>query len=348
MKVFEVTLGPEQIASRLKCETVFVKKTVLTNVAELVEANEKSVCFFENPKFLGDFKATKAGLIFVPADFDAKQKPDTNLILVDKPYINFMMLVKTWLELSKEKPVEKIADTAVVSKKATLGSNVDLGPNCVIEDNVIIGNSTTVESNSVIRKNVRIGENCHIFPNTTIYEDCILKNNVVIHSGCVIGADGFGYLLHEGIQNKIPQVGNVIIEDDVEVGACSCIDRATIGSTIIGKGTKIDNLVQVGHNCKIGKNSILCAQVGLAGSTEIGNVVFLAGQVGVAGHLKIDDGAMVGAQSGVSNSIPKEAKYFGTPAINAGLKKRILASEKQIPNVVKYYKKIMKNERDKK
>ena len=140
----------------------------------------------------------------------------------------------------------------------------------------------------------------------------------------------------------------MIIEDDVEVGACSCIDRATIGSTIIGKGTKIDNLVQVGHNCKIGENSILCAQVGLAGSTEIGDVVFLAGQVGVAGHLKIDDGAMVGAQSGVSNSIPKKAKYFGTPAIDAGLKKRILASEKQIPNIVKHYKKVMKNERDKK
>ncbi len=348
MKVFEVTLGPKQIANRLKCEMVLVKKTVLTNVAELAEANKKSVCFFENPKFLSDLKATKAGLIFVPADFDAKQKPDTNLILVDKPYINFMMLVKTWLELTKEKPVEKIAETAVVSKKATLGSNVNLGYNCIIEDNVIIGNNTTVESNSVIRKNVRIGENCHIFPNTTIYEDCILKNNVVIHSGCVIGADGFGYLLHEGIQNKIPQVGNVIIEDDVEVGACSCIDRATIGSTIIGKGTKIDNLVQVGHNCKIGENSILCAQVGLAGSTKIGDVVYLAGQVGVAGHLKIDDGAMVGAQSGVSNSIPKEAKYFGTPAIDAGLKKRILASEKQIPNVVKYYKKIMKNEKDKK
>jgi UDP-3-O-[3-hydroxymyristoyl] glucosamine N-acyltransferase len=348
MKIFEVTLGPKQIANRLKCEMVLVKKTVLTNVAELAEANKKSVCFFENPKFLSDLKATKAGLIFVPADFDAKQKPDTNLILVDKPYINFMMLVKTWLELSKKKPAEKIADTAMVSKKATLGSNINLGPNCIIEDNVIIGNSTTVESNSVIRKNVRIGENCHIFPNSTIYEDCILKNNVIIHSGCVIGADGFGYLLQEGIQNKIPQVGNVIIEDDVEVGACSCIDRATIGSTIIGKGTKIDNLVQVGHNCKIGENSILCAQVGLAGSTEIGNAVFLAGQVGVAGHLKIDDGAMVGAQSGVSNSIPKEAKYFGTPAIDAGLKKRILASEKQIPNVVKYYKKIMKNEKDKK
>jgi len=212
----------------------------------------------------------------------------------------------------------------------------------VIGENTIIGDGTKIDSNTVLAVNVQVGKNCHFFPNITIYEDCIIRNNVIIHSGCVIGADGFGYLLHEGIQNKIPQVGNVIIEDDVEIGANSSVDRATISSTIIGKGTKIDNLVQVGHNCIIGENSILCAQVGLAGSTVIGDVVFLAGQVGVAGHLKIEDGVMVGAQSGVSHTIPAGTKVFGTPAIDAGLKKRILASEKKLPEVVRHYKKLVK------
>jgi len=218
----------------------------------------------------------------------------------------------------------------------------------VIEDFVKIGRNTIIEANSVIQQNVQIGSNCHIYPNVTIYEDYIIKNKVILHAGCVIGADGFGYIFYEGKHNKIPQVGNVIIEDEVEIGANSAIDRATIGSTIVGKGTKIDNLVQVGHNCTIGENSILCAQVGLAGSTEIGNIVYLAGQVGVAGHLKIDDGAMVGAQSGVAKYIPKKAKYFGTPAIDAGLQKRMFISLKKLPEIIKKMKRDNRNPRNRK
>jgi len=177
----------------------------------------------------------------------------------------------------------------------------------------------------------------------TIYEDCKIGNNVIIHAGAVIGSDGFGYLLHEGKQEKIPQVGNVVLEDEVEIGANTTIDRATLGSTIIGKGTKIDNLVQIGHNCTIGKHNILCAQVGLAGSTEIGNYVYLAGQVGVAGHLIINDKAMIGAQSGVASDIPESAKYFGSPAVDAGLKKRMLASEKRLPELVRFMNEVKKS-----
>ncbi|MCK4696635.1 MAG: UDP-3-O-(3-hydroxymyristoyl)glucosamine N-acyltransferase, partial [Candidatus Cloacimonetes bacterium] len=298
-------------------------------------------------KFQEELKATEAGLIFVPKDFDITLKPDTNLILIDKPSISFMMMVKTSLKIEAPVQKSKIAKTAIISDSAKIGEKVVIGHNCIIQDKAEIGNNTIIESNSVIMENVKIGSNCHIYPNITIYEDCILKNNIILHAGCVIGAEGFGYLLFNGIQNKIPQVGNVVIEDNVEIGANSTIDRATIGSTIIGKGTKIDNLVQVGHNCKIGKNSILCAQVGVAGSTEIGDVVYLAGQVGIADHLKIGDGAMVGAQSGVSNSIPDNAKYFGTPAIDAGLKKRILASEKQLPEIVKHYRKTLKEKKEK-
>ncbi len=253
-----------------------------------------------------------------------------------------MMLVRTWLKLDLPKMKKSIGDSANIAKSASLGKNIIIGSNCDIGENVNIGDDTIIESNCVIKEDVQIGKNCHIYPNTTIYEDCVLKNNIIIHAGCVIGADGFGYLFHNGIHNKIPQVGNVIIEDDVEIGANSAVDRATLGSTLIGKGTKIDNLVQVGHNCKIDENSILCAQTGLAGSTIIGKTVYLAGQVGVAGHLKIDDGAMIGAQSGVTNDIPKGAKYFGSPAFEAGLQKKIMVSEKYLPEIVKEYRKRQK------
>jgi len=342
MKRFNFPLTPKKIASKLDCITNFTTKVKLDNVAELHEANEYSVCFFENPKFFDALKKTKAGLIFVPKNFDKNLKPNANLLLIDKPYVHFMMLVQTWLKLDLPKMKEKIDDSAKVAISASLGKNIIIESNCMIGDNVNIDDNTIIESNCVIKDDVQIGKNCHIYPNTTIYADCILKDNIIIHSGCVIGADGFGYLFHNGIHNKVPQVGNVIIEDDVEIGANSAIDRATLGSTIIGKGTKIDNLVQVGHNCKIDENSILCAQTGLAGSTIIGKTVYLAGQVGVAGHLKIDDGAMIGAQSGVTNNVPKGAKLFGSPAIEAKLQKRIMVSKKYLPEVVKEYRKRQK------
>jgi len=342
MKRFNFPLTPKKIASKLECATEFTSKIKLDNVAELHEANEHSVCFFENPKFLEPLKSTKAGLIFVPKDFDLNFKPNTNLLFIDKPYIHFMMLVRTWLDLDKPKKKQSIDSSAIISKTATLGKNISIESNCMIGENVVIDDGTCIESNCAIKDNVQIGKNCHLHPNTTIYEDCVLKNNIILHAGCVIGADGFGYIFHNGIHNKVPQVGNVIIEDDVEIGANSTVDRATLGSTIIGKGTKLDNLVQVGHNCVINENSVMCAQSGLAGSTVLGKNVFIAGQVGVAGHLKIDDEAMVGAQSGVTNYIPKGAKYLGTPAKDVGLQKRIMISEKYLPEVVKEYRKRMK------
>lgn len=345
MKTFSLPLKPEQIASKLDCSTILPNKVTLNNVAELNEANEQSVCFYQNPKFIDALKNSKAGLIFVPKNFDETIKPKSNLLLVDKPYISFMMLVKTWLELDKPKQKKIIAGSAFIAGSAKIGKKVSIGNNCVINENVVIGDGTIIESNSVIETNVKIGENCKIYPNCTIYEDCILKNNITLHAGCVIGADGFGYLFHNGIHNKIPQVGNVIIEDDVEIGANSTVDRATLGSTIIGKGTKLDNLVQVGHNCIIDENSVMCAQSGLAGSTVLGKTVYIAGQVGVAGHLKIDDGAMIGAQAGVTNDIPKGAKYFGTPATEAGLQKRIMVSQKYLPEIVKDYKRRLKKDK---
>jgi len=342
MKKFATPLTPSLINTRLRARSQFVKNVELTNVAELDEAGINSVCFYENPKYLESVKNCKAGLLIVPEDFDQDIKPDSNLIFVEKPYFTFMLLVKVWLGMDSGNRPSHISDKADIHPTATLGENLQIGSNVVIGKNSQIGDNSTIESNSVIMADVVIGKDCQIYPNVTVYEDCQIGDEVIIHSGCVIGSDGFGYLLHENKQEKIPQVGNVIIKDRVEIGSNTSIDRATLGSTIIGEGTKIDNLVQIGHNCVIGKHSILCAQVGLAGSTVVGDGVYLAGQVGVAGHLKINNGAKIGAQSGVSGTVPENAVYFGTPAIDVNLRKRIIASEKRIPEVVKFVKKQIK------
>jgi len=342
MKKFSVPLKLEQISAHIPGKIITRKKVILNNVSELKEANQNSICFFENSKYSEDFKSTSAGLVFVLPDLDQSLNTHSNLILVDKPYIYFMLLVKKWQELTWEKPDKMIADSARFAKSTVLGKGVIIGENVVIGEKTKIGKNTIINANVNIGNDVVIGDNCFIYPNATIYNDTIIRNRVILHSGCVIGSDGFGYLLHEGKQNKIPQVGNVIIHDDVEIGANTTIDRATIGSTVIGEDTKIDNLVQIGHNCIIGKHSIICAQVGLAGSTEIGDYVYLAGQVGVAGHLKIEDEVMVGAQSGVSKSIPAKSKYFGSPAIDARTRKRIIAVEKKLPDLLKTVNKLTK------
>lgn len=340
MKKFKQSLFIRQIFEYLPGEKIIRnEKAEYNNVSSISDADEFSICFFENRKLVSELSVNQAGLLIVPTDFDINLKPDINLLKTSKPYLTFMMLVKMWLDIDSKSKKNTICDTASFHESAEIGQNVHLAGNVVIGKNSSIGDNTIIESNCVIADNVSIGNNCKLFPNVTIYEDTEIKNNVVLHSGCVIGADGFGYLFHEGLQQKIPHIGKVIIEDDVEIGANSSVDRSTLSVTVIGKGTKIDNLVQVGHNCIVGENSILCAQVGLAGSTEIGNNVFVAGQVGVAGHLKIGDNTMVGAQSGVSHEIAPNSKVFGTPARDAKLMKRILASQTKLPEIAKMLRK---------
>jgi len=238
--------------------------------------------------------------------------------------------------------VTNIHSSAIIGTNVKLPEKISIGAYVVIGDNVSLGKYTRIDSFCTIEKDSTIGENCHFYPNVTVYENTKIGDDVNIHSGSVIGADGFGYILQEGIHTKIPQIGQVIIHDNVEIGANSTIDRGTIGPTIIGEGSKIDNLVQIGHNCIIGKHSILCAQVGLAGSTIVGDYVYLAGQVGVAGHLEIGNQAMVGAQSGVAASLQAEHKYFGTPAREAMQMKKIIAAEGSLPDMYRLFNKIRK------
>ena len=342
MKVFKSEFTPVIISQWIPGELVERKTIELNNVSELEEANENSVCFYQNKSFYDKLLQTKAGLIFVPADFDVKLITGSNLFKTENPYIFYMMLVQKWLELDEPLLKKERHPSLAIHETAEIAKDVELGENTVIAEGVKIGSGTRIGANCYIGMNVEIGENCHFYANVNIYEDCRIGNKVILHSGVVVGADGFGFLLHQGKQFKLPQVGNVIIHDDVEIGANSCIDRATLGSTVIGANTKIDNLVQIGHNCVIGKSTIICAQVGLAGNTTIGDRVYLAGQVGAAGHIYIGDEVMVGAQSGVTGNVPAGKKIFGYPARDAGLTKRIMASEKHLPEIVKYFRKKLK------
>lgn len=336
MKKFTNSLSITQILKQVGLQSDFSETKNFDNVAQLTEADPASVCFFENRKYLAQLQNTKAGLIFVPQDFELE---GTEAILVKspQPYMHFMMLLRYWLALDNQH-VASIAASATIATSSQLGAKAKIEENVVIGANCKIGDNCHIEANCVIKDNVTIGAGSHLYPNVTIYQDCEIGADNILHAGAVIGADGFGYIFHNNMHHKVPQVGNVILEDNVEIGANSCVDRGTLSSTIIKAGTKLDNLVQIGHNCKIGKNTVICAQAGLAGSTEIGDVVFIAGQAGLAGHIKVEDYVQIGAQSGVTNNLKKGVKVFGTPAIDAKLRKRIMVSEKSLPEIVKAYK----------
>ncbi len=317
----------------------------LCKVGEPQEADEQTIIFLEQEKLLEKAKASSAGLIITTAKF-VSELPERALLIVERPYYSLMRLITWWLEQENKDVNFTIHPTAIVAEDVRFEGEVAIGANVVIGSGCILGKGVIISEGCSIGKNVTIGTGTKLYANVCIYDDCVIGRNCILHSGVVIGADGFGFMLIEGKQHKIPQVGNVIIGDDVEIGANSCIDRATLGSTIIGRGTKIDNLVQVGHNCIIGEHSILCSQVGLAGSTVIGDYVYLAGQVGIADHLQIGDRAMVGAQSGVSGDIPADGRYFGYPAMEANLTKRIMAVQKNLPEMYHFYLQAKKHDSD--
>ena len=273
-------------------------------IKDLSRASQNELSFITSKKYIDDLKTTKAGAVLVTKDL-AKTVPETSVgIICDDPYLYMAYASKYFKKdlLSKEYKKPEIDESATVSDKATLGSNCKIGKESTVLPGVVIG------------ENVIIGKECTIYPNVTIYNDTVIGDNCIIHAGSIIGSDGFGYAhTKDGRHIKIYHNGNVIIEDDVEIGANCTIDRAVFGSTVIKKGSKIDNLVQIGHNCIIGENSILVSQVGLSGSTELGRNVVMGGQSATAGHLKIGDFATIAARGGVSKSIEGGRVYGGFP-----------------------------------
>jgi UDP-3-O-[3-hydroxymyristoyl] glucosamine N-acyltransferase len=307
------------------------KNLVIKNLAKIEEAASGDLTFLYHPAYQKYFSTTKATAILVKPGFD-KSRDDIAYIEVDDPGKAFSKLLIHYC--SPEFPLKGIDSTAFIHPDAVIGDNVALGKNVVISKNCRIGNNVKIFHNTVLLEDVQIGDDSLIFQNVSIREKCIIGKRAIIHPGTVIGADGFGFFPDEtGIYNKIPQIGNVVIEDDVELGANVTIDRAALGSTVIKKGVKIDNLVQVAHNVLVGENTVISAQTGISGSTKIGKNCILAGQSGLVGHIEIADGVIVMAQSGVSKSITKPGAYFGSPSKEH---KAALKQEAHLRNLSEY------------
>ena len=283
---------------------------LITTVAPLTDATADQLSFLSNRKYASQLGQTNAGAVLVPKNLEGE---NDRWIRVDDPYFAIARIMTRWFGA---RPMPKgISRKASIDPSAKLGTNVAVGHFVTIGENVVIGNNVTIFQGTSIEADSAIGDDCIVYPNVVIYDGTQIGQRCIIHAGVVIGSDGYGFALHDGKHHKIPQIGIVRIEDDVEIGAGTTIDRAALGETVIGEGTKIDNLVQIGHNVKIGKHCLLVSQVGIAGSTELGDYVSVAGQSGFSGHLKIGHRVQVAAKSAVLADVPDDAKVMGSPAL---------------------------------
>ncbi|MEY2520021.1 MAG: UDP-3-O-[3-hydroxymyristoyl] glucosamine N-acyltransferase [Verrucomicrobiota bacterium] len=283
---------------------------LVTTVAPLTDATADQLSFLSNRKYASQLAQTNAGAILVPKNLDGE---NDRWIRVDDPYFAIARIMTRWFGA---RPMPKgISPKASIASSAKLGTNVAVGHFATIGENVVIGNNVTIFQGASIEAGSSIGDDCIVYPNVVIYDGTRIGRRCIIHAGVVIGSDGYGFAMHDGKHHKIPQIGIVRIEDDVEIGAGTTIDRAALGETVIGEGTKIDNLVQIGHNVKVGKHCLIVSQVGIAGSTELGDYVSVAGQSGFSGHLKIGHRVQVAAKSAVLADVPDDAKVMGSPAL---------------------------------
>jgi UDP-3-O-[3-hydroxymyristoyl] glucosamine N-acyltransferase len=302
----------EQIAGILEGEIVGNTNVEVSRLSKIEEGTEGSLTFLSNPKYTHFIYTTKAAITIVNDTFVPESPLDTTLIKVADAYKAFSKLLEFYNQVKLNK--NGIETPSFISESATYGENLYLGSFSYIGDNVILGDNVKVYPGSFIGDNVNIGHNVIIFAGAKIYSETVIGNNCTIHSGAVIGADGFGYAPNEdGTYSKIPQIGNVIIEDNVDIGANSTVDRATLGSTVIRTGVKIDNQVQIAHNVEIGKNTVIAAQSGIAGSTKLGENCMIGGQVGIVGHLTIGNNVRIQAQSGVGRNIKNNEVLQGSP-----------------------------------
>ena len=301
----------KQIAEFINGRVEGDEQAAVNTFAKIEEGKEGAISFLSNPKYTHYLYETKSTIVLVNEDLELEQEINTTLIRVKNAYEAVAKLLQLYESM---KPKKTGIDTlAFVSPKATIGKDVYIGAFACIGDGAVIGDGTQIYPHVVVGDGVKMGEKCLIYPNVTLYQGCQLGNNVTIHAGSVIGADGFGFAPNTEGYNKIPQIGVVIIEDNVEIGANTCIDRSTMGATVIHKGVKLDNLIQVAHNCEIGENTVMSAQVGIAGSTKVGSWCMFGGQVGLAGHITIGDHVNLGAQSGVPGSLKANQTLIGTP-----------------------------------
>lgn len=319
------------IAKFLKGELVGDGDTVIRGINGIKEAREGDLSFILSSKCEELVASTRASCVIVPKNVDKAFA--RTVIKVENPSIAFSRIIEFLMPERIPHP-KGIHESAVISKNAKVGKNVAMGPYVVIEEGASVGENTVLYPFCYIGKNTKIGKDCIFYPNVTVREEIQIGDRVMIHPGTVIGSDGFGFdTQKDGTHYKIPQIGSVIIEDDVELGACVTVDRSRLSKTIIRKGTKIDNLCQIAHNVSIGPNCLIAAQSGISGSSELGRSVVLGGQVGVADHLKVGDFTMVGAQSGITKSFPPRSTLFGYPAKPADKIKKILGAISLLPKL---------------
>jgi UDP-3-O-[3-hydroxymyristoyl] glucosamine N-acyltransferase len=318
-----------ELAAELGGQVVGDGAVQIRGVAGIREALPGDVTFLANARYESHLAETRASAVI--CDRQPRECPNP-MIQVDNPYLAFQQAVRVFRP-EVYRPAPGVHPSAVIAPDAVLGEGVSIGPYCVVEPGARLGARVVVMAGGYIGGRVEVGEGTFLYPRVVIREECVIGARCVLHAGVVIGADGFGFAFDAGRYHKVPQVGNVVIGDDVEIGANSCVDRATTDSTRIGDGTKVDNLVQVGHNVSIGRHCIVVAQVGIAGSTELEDYVTLGGQVGIAGHLRIEKGAVVAAQSGVTRVVKAKEVVSGYPAIAHGAWKRVSVLVQRLPQL---------------
>ncbi len=317
--------------------------TTVTSFGKIEEAVAGQLSFLANPKYQDYLYTTKASLIIVNENLQLQKNITATLVRVKDAYSAFATLLTTYQNL-KAQQKKGIETPSHIASSATLGTDVFVGAFAYIGEKVSIGNNTKIFPGVYIAENVSIGNNTTIHAGVKIYEDCIIGNDVVIHAGTVIGSDGFGFAPQpDGSYQKVPQIGNVIIEDQVEIGANTTIDRATMGSTIIKKGVKLDNLIQIAHNVEIGSQTVIAAQTGISGSTKLGQKIMIGGQAGIAGHLTIANGVKIAGGAGVTKNLDGEGKsYAGFPAEDAKQSLKAQVYTRQLPELEKRVKELEK------
>ncbi len=324
----------EQIAGILDGEVVGNPSAEVYKLSKIEEGTEGSLTFLSNPKYSNYIYSTEATITIVNHSFIPESQIATTLIKVEDAYLSFSKLLEFYDQAKKAGKVG-IEKPSVISENVRYGENFFLGCFAYIGTNVIIGNNVKIHPNSFIGDNVKIGDNVTIFAGAKIYSETVIGNFCEIHSGAVIGADGFGFAPHkDGTYSKIPQIGNVIIENNVDVGSCTTIDRATMGSTIIRNGVKLDNQIQIAHNVEIGDNTVIAAQTGIAGSTKIGKNCMIGGQVGIAGHLTIGNNVRIQAQSGVGKNLKDDEVVQGSPSFGYAEYSKSYVHFRNFPKIV--------------
>lgn len=322
----------EMIAGFLGGTIVGDKDAKVWTVAKIEEGRNGALSFLSNPKYEHYIYDSDSSIIIINNDFVPEKAVKATLIKVENAYASFAKLLELYTANKPQK--EGVSPQASISTSAKMGEGCYVGEFAVISDGATVGNSCKIYPQVYVGDRVTLGDNVTLHPGVKIYEECVIGNNVTIHSGSVIGADGFGWAPNDrGEYDKIPQIGNVVIEDNVDIGANTCVDRATMGSTVIGRGVKLDNFIQIAHNVTVGENTVMAAFCGVAGSTKVGANCTFAGDVGLSGHLTIGDRVLIGPQSGVSKSIPDGETWMGYPAIPAKKFHRVNAVWRNLPDM---------------